>query len=321
MKNILITGGAGFIGRYMSDLYLSKGFSVTIIDNLSTGNLSNVNYLKKKYSKKIRFIKSNVESYKYLKKEVKNSVHVIHLAAAVGVKTILDKPIQSMKSNLKSTEIILEACKTFKKPIFFSSTSEVYGKSPAKQLIENGDIVYGASKKIRWSYAASKLLDEFLALSYFNEFNLPIIIGRFFNTVGKYQSSDFGMVIPRFVAQAKNNQAITVHGSGKQSRTFTDVDEVCMCVYLLMQNKAAYGEVVNVGGTEEIKIKDLAKKIVKISKSKSKIKIIPYNKAYSSIYEDMNRRYPSTKKLKKLIGISPSLKINEILNKIIKNSD
>jgi len=321
MKNILITGGAGFIGRYMSELYLSKGFSVTIIDNLSTGNLSNVNYLKKKFINKIRFIRSNVEDYKFLKKEVKNSLHVIHLAAAVGVKTILDKPIESMKSNLKATEIILEACKNYKKPIFFSSTSEVYGKSPAKQLIENGDIVYGASKKIRWSYAASKLLDEFLALSYYNEFNLPVVIGRFFNTVGKYQSSDFGMVIPRFIKQAKNNNEITVHGSGKQSRTFTDVEEVCMCVYLLMKKKSAYGEVVNIGGTDEIKILDLAKKIVKITKSKSKIKIIPYNKAYSSIYEDMNRRYPSTKKLKKIIGRSPSLKVNEILTKIIQNSD
>ena len=319
-KNVLITGGAGFIGRYLSDLYLSKGFDVFILDNLSTGNIQNINYLKNKYQKnknKITFICSDVENFKFLKREIKKSSIVIHLAAAVGVHTILDKPIQSMKSNLKATEKVLDSCKLFKTPLFFASTSEVYGKSNKSSFVEEDDVTYGCSKKIRWSYATSKLLDEFMVLSYFNEFKLPVVVGRLFNTVGKHQSSNYGMVIPRFFNQAVNNQNITVHGTGKQSRTFTDVEEVCECIYLLMNNKKSYGEVVNIGGKKDIMILNLAKKIVKLTKSKSKIKIIPYKKAYSSSYEDMNFRNPSTKKLNKLIRKTPKLNIDQILKKII----
>ena len=319
-KNVLITGGAGFIGRYLSDLYLSKGFNVFILDNLSTGNIQNINYLKTKYIKnknRLRFVRSNVENYKFLRREIKKSSLVIHLAAAVGVKTILNKPIQSMKSNLRATEKVLESCKFFKKPIFFASTSEVYGKSNKSSFVEDDDVTYGCSKKIRWSYATSKLLDEFMVLSYFNEYKLPVVVGRLFNTVGKHQSSNYGMVIPRFFSQALNNKDITVHGTGKQSRTFTDVEEVCECIYLLMNNKKSYGEVVNIGGKKDIMILNLAKKIVKLTKSKSKIKIIPYNQAYSSIYEDMNFRNPSTKKLNKLIRKIPKLNIDQILKKII----
>ncbi len=322
MKKVVITGGAGFIGRHMSDLYLSKGYKVVIIDNLSTGNNKNILFLKNKYSKKrnyLNFIKSSVESYNYLNKQIKDCSLVIHLAAAVGVKTILDKPIESMQSNLKSTEKILESCKKYNKPLFFSSTSEVYGKSHKNLLSEEGDVVYGCSKKIRWSYAASKLLDEFMALSYFNKYKLKVVIGRFFNTVGKYQKGNYGMVIPRFIQQAKNNLDITVYGSGNQSRTFTDVEEVCKCVYLLMRNKKSFGEVVNIGGKKEIKIVDLAKKIIKLTNSKSKIRKINYNKVFSSIYEDIDNRYPSNKKLIKLIGISPSLNVDDILKKIISN--
>ena len=322
MKKVVITGGAGFIGRHMSDLYLSKGYKVVIIDNLSTGNNNNILFLKNKYSKKrnyLNFIKSSVESYNYLNKQIKDCSLVIHLAAAVGVKTILDKPIESMQSNLKSTEKILESCKKYNKPLFFSSTSEVYGKSHKNLLSEEGDVVYGCSKKIRWSYAASKLLDEFMALSYFNKYKLKVVIGRFFNTVGKYQKGNYGMVIPRFIQQAKNNLDITVYGSGNQSRTFTDVDEVCKCVYLLMRNKKSFGEVVNIGGKKEIKIVDLAKKIIKLTNSKSKIRKINYNKVFSSIYEDIDNRYPSNKKLIKLIGMSPSLNVDDILKKIISN--
>ena len=319
-KNVLITGGAGFIGRYLSDLYLSKGFNVFILDNLSTGNIQNINYLKTKYIKnknRLRFVRSNVENYKFLRREIKKSSLVIHLAAAVGVKTILNKPIQSMKSNLRATEKVLESFNFFKKPIFFASTSEVYGKSNKSSFVEDDDVTYGCSKKIRWSYATSKLLDEFMVLSYFNEYKLPVVVGRLFNTVGKHQSSNYGMVIPRFFSQALNNKDITVHGTGKQSRTFTDVEEVCECIYLLMNNKKSYGEVVNIGGKKDIMILNLAKKIVKLTKSKSKIKIIPYNQAYSSIYEDMNFRNPSTKKLNKLIRKIPKLNIDQILKKII----
>ncbi len=322
MKKVVITGGAGFIGRHMSDLYLSKGYKVVIIDNLSTGNNNNILFLKNKYSKKrnyLNFIKSSVENYNYLNKQIKDCSLVIHLAAAVGVKTILDKPIESMQSNLKSTEKILESCKKYNKPLFFSSTSEVYGKSHKNLLSEEGDVVYGCSKKIRWSYAASKLLDEFMALSYFNKYKLKVVIGRFFNTVGKYQKGNYGMVIPRFIQQAKNNLDITVYGSGNQSRTFTDVEEVCKCVYLLMRNKKSFGEVVNIGGKKEIKIVDLAKKIIKLTNSKSKIRKINYNKVFSSIYEDIDNRYPSNKKLIKLIGMSPSLNVDDILKKIISN--
>lgn len=321
-KDILITGGAGFIGRYLSDLYLAKGYNVVIIDNLSTGNIKNINFLKKKYlntKNKIKFVRSSVEKYKLLKNEIKKTSLVIHLAAAVGVKTILDKPIQSMKSNLKATEAVLESCKLFKKPIFFASTSEVYGKSNKKSFVEDGDVVYGSSKKIRWSYATTKLLDEFMVLSYYNEYKLPVVVGRLFNTVGKFQSSSYGMVIPRFVHQAINNQDITVHGTGKQSRTFTDVEEVCECIFLLMSKKKSYGQVINIGGQKAISIINLAKKIVNLTKSKSKIKKIPYKKAYSSIYEDMNFRHPSTTKLFKLINKTPRLNIDQILKKIIFN--
>tara|TARA_B100000989_G_scaffold159609_1_gene119168 strand:+ start:2093 stop:3061 length:969 start_codon:yes stop_codon:yes gene_type:complete len=322
MKKVVITGGAGFIGRHMSALYLSKGYKVVIIDNLSTGNNKNILFLKNKYSKKkknVNFIKSSVENYKNLNKQIRDCSLVIHLAAAVGVKTILDKPIESMQSNLKSTEKILESCRKYNKPLFFSSTSEVYGKSHKSLLSEEGDVVYGCSKKIRWSYATSKLLDEFMALSYFNKFKLKVVIGRFFNTVGKYQKGNYGMVIPRFIQQAKKNLDITVYGSGNQSRTFTDVEEVCKCVYLLMRNKKSFGEVVNIGGKKEIKIVDLAKKIIKLTNSKSKIRKINYNKVFSSIYEDIDNRYPSNKKLIKLIGISPNLNVDDILKKIISN--
>lgn len=319
-KTVLITGGAGFIGRYMSDLYMSRGYKVLIIDNLSTGNISNINFLKNKYNNKknsIKFIYSSIENYKFLKRDIKKSSLVIHLAAAVGVKRILEQPIRSIKSNLKSSEAVLDACKLFKIPLFFSSTSEVYGKSKENLFTEDGDVTYGNSKKIRWSYATGKLLDEFLALSYFNEYKTPVVIGRLFNTVGKYQSGSYGMVIPRFVNQARKNNYITVHGNGKQTRTFTDVEEVCKCVFLLMKNKKSFGEVVNIGGKQKISIMDLAKKIIQLTKSKSKIKVIPYDKAYSSIYEDMQNRNPSTRKLFKLIGKKPKLSIDQILNKII----
>jgi UDP-glucose 4-epimerase len=245
---------------------------------------------------------------------------VHHLAAAVGVRYILDNPMDSIKTNIRGSETVLELCNKFKKRVLIASTSEVYGKHTHAPLIETDNIIYGPSSKFRWSYAASKLMDEFMSLAYYRTTGLPVTIVRLFNTVGPRQTGTYGMVIPRLVSQALKNQPLTVYGDGAQTRTFTYVKDVVWALIKLMENDNAFGEVFNIGGTEEISILDLAKKIVSLANSASQVQLIPYNEVFGKDFEDMQRRVPSIEKLNKLIGFEPKTTLDVILTKIMNYS-
>lgn len=317
---VLITGGAGFIGSHLAERHLSLGDEVYIIDNLDTGSLENLQSIKKQYEKSAPRFFPTIDSV--LNREVMLELIgtcdvVYHLAAAVGVQYILDNPLSSIVTNIQGTEMILELCAKFKKKVIIASTSEVYGKHDHAPLSETDDCVYGPSTKSRWSYAAAKLMDEFTALAYHRAKNLPVIIVRLFNTVGPRQTGRYGMVIPRLVNQALQNEPITVYGNGCQTRTFTHVREVVECLTKLIKTPYAVGHVLNIGGIQEISILDLAKKIKHLTRSKSEICLVPYEKAFPSNFEDMQRRVPSTEKLRQTIGMAPSLTIDEILNDVI----
>lgn len=320
---IFITGGAGFIGSHLAEKYLSLGHEVYIIDDLSTGSKENLDIIvdqNPSYKDRLFVTYDTVLNREIMLELIGTCDAVIHLAAAVGVQYILDNPLSSIVTNIQGTEIILELCSKFKKKVLVASTSEVYGKrdlNDKNKLVETDDCIYGPSVKSRWSYAAAKLMDEFTALAYYRTKQLPVIILRFFNTVGPKQTGRYGMVIPRFVNQALKNQPLTIYGNGTQTRTFTHVKEVVECIVKLIDNPKAIGQVVNVGGIEEISILELAKRIKRMTSSESEIQFIPYEKAYPKDFEDMQRRVPSTEKLKSIIGQSPKCLLDEILNDII----
>lgn len=316
---ILITGGAGFIGSHLTEAYLREGHEVYIIDNLSTGTLDNIKHLQEShaYHKRLFVTIDTVLNYDRLLELVGTCDVVIHLAAAVGVKYILDNPLSSIITNVRGTEIVLELCHKFKKKVLIASTSEVYGRQNHAPLKETDYCVYGPSEKFRWSYAASKLIDEFTALAYYRTKNLPVILVRFFNTVGPRQTGHYGMVIPRFVQQALENAPITVYGDGSQTRTFTHVKDAVEALRRLVDTPEAIGQVVNIGGIEEISILSLARRIKAKTGSRSEIQLIPYNEVYPRDFEDMQRRVPSTEKLKGLIGYTPSTALDQILDDVI----
>lgn len=316
---ILITGGAGFIGSHLSEKYLKMGDEVHIIDDLSTGTLENIKDLSENVEFRNRFFVTidTILNEKKMCHFIEKSDMVIHLAAAVGVKTILNKPLRSINTNVLGTEIVLKYCNKFQKKVLIASSSEVYGKQNKSLLMESDNVIYGPSSRLRWSYAATKLIDEFTALAYYREKNLSVIILRFFNTIGPGQVGRYGMVVPTFIEQALSGKSLTIHGDGTQTRTFTDVGEVCDCVIKLMENQGAFGEIINIGGVEEVSIKDLAERIIKKTKSKSILKFIPYDQVYSSDFEDIPRRVPSTKKLKSIIGFAPKEGIDIILDRLI----
>ena len=294
---ILITGGAGFIGSHLAEAYLERGDDVYIIDDLSTGSMDNIRFLQEdpRYKNKI-FVHINTILNRDMMLELTGICDVVyHLAAAVGVKTILDKPLESIVTNIQGTEKVLEMCNKFKKRVLIASTSEVYGKHLHAPLVETDNVIYGPSSKFRWSYAASKLMDEFTALAHYRTNGLEVIITRLFNTVGPRQTGAYGMVIPSFVAQALKNEPITVFGDGTQTRTFTYVKDVVAALIKLMESDQAIGEVINVGGLEEISMLDLAQKIIDMTGSTSTIQLIPYAEAFGKDFEDMQRRVPSTK--------------------------
>lgn len=320
-EKILITGGAGFIGSHLAELYLEKGYEVYIIDNLSTGSLRNIRHIQEheEWKDRLHVTIDTIFNEEKMVELVGICGTVIHLAAAVGVQYILDNPLSSIHTNIMGTEIVLRLCNKFQKKVLVASTSEVYGKQDRAPLREGDDITFGSSGKARWSYAASKLMDEFTALAYHRSTKLPVVIVRFFNTVGPRQTGEYGMVIPRLVQQALRDQEITVYGDGTQSRTFTHVQEVCKSIYKLMKAPEASGEVVNIGGVEEISIIDLANKIVEKTKSNSTISLIPYEKVFSKDFEDMPRRVPSTDKLESLIGFRPGLSLDAILDDVIEH--
>jgi UDP-glucose 4-epimerase len=313
---ILITGGAGFIGSYLSGAYLSRGDEVYVIDDLSTGSLGNI----KPFSQNplFHFVNDTILNREAMLELTGICDVVAHLAAAVGVKLIIDEPLKSIHTNIVGTEIVLELANKFRKKTFLASTSEIYGRNSQVPLHEADTRVYGPTHLARWSYAATKAMDEFLALAYYRTKQLPIIIARFFNTVGPRQTGQYGMVIPRFVGQALRNEPITVYGDGNQTRNFTYVEDVVRGVVGLIDDPRAVGEIFNIGGEGEISINDLAARIKSITHSTSPIRHVPYDKAYQEGYEDMERRVPDISKIVNLIGYKNTHDLDSILAKVVE---
>ncbi|MDO8265027.1 MAG: SDR family NAD(P)-dependent oxidoreductase [Candidatus Parcubacteria bacterium] len=314
-KKILITGGAGFIGSHLAEKLLSQGNEVFVIDNLSTGSLKNIKHLRK--NKKFHFIKGDILDKKTVEKEARKVDQIFHLAAAVGVKTVIEKPLESFLLNLKGTEIILEAASKYKLPILITSTSEVYGKNEKLPFKETDDRIYGSAYHNRWGYGLSKGGDEFLALAYYREKNLKAVITRLFNVIGPRQTGAYGMVVPRFIKQALAGDPITIYGDGYQSRCFGYIDDVVNALIILLNSPKAPGEIFNLGSDEEITIKDLAKKIIILTSSKSKITFIPHTKIFGPNFEDMLHRRPDLSKIKQFLGYKPKYSLEDSLKKII----
>jgi UDP-glucose 4-epimerase len=310
----LITGGAGFIGSHLAEQLLDRGDRVTLLDNLSTGSIENFRHLKS--SDRMRYHLDNIENRQLLAELVDDADVVVHLAAAVGVKLIVESPVRTIETNVNGTQLILEAACKKKKLVLTASTSEVYGKNTNVPFHEDADLVLGPTTKGRWSYAASKALDEFLALSYWKEKRLPVIVARLFNTVGPRQTGRYGMVLPNFVKSALDNTTISVYGDGKQSRCFCDVRDTVEGLMRLMDTERSIGEVVNVGNTEEITIEGLAHKVKERTGSASPIAFVPYDRAYEPGFEDMMRRVPSIEKLHALTGFRPQTSLNEIIDRV-----
>jgi UDP-glucose 4-epimerase len=311
----LITGGAGFIGSHLSDALLEQGHEVLVLDNLSTGSIDNIAHLKGRRGF-VYFIDS-VDNEPLLAELIDRSDVVFHFAAAVGVKLIVEQPVYTIETNVHGTEVVLKHANKKKKLVVIASTSEVYGKSEDVPFREGADLVLGPTTKHRWAYACSKAIDEFLALAYWKERKLPVIIVRFFNTVGPRQTGQYGMVIPNFVRQALAGEPITVFGDGKQQRAFTHVADVVGALLKLVNEPKAIGQVVNIGNVEEITIEHLAERVRDVSGSKSVIKYIPYDQAYESGFEDMPRRVPDLSRAKALIGYEPKLSLEDILTQVI----
>ena len=313
---VLITGGAGFIGSHLADSLIESGNEVTVLDDLSTGRFENIAHLEG--NKKFRFVEGTILNETLVDKLVEKCDEVYHLAAAVGVDLIVKKPLESLVTNIKGSEVVLEMVYRYHKKVLITSTSEIYGKNANGPLKEDDDRILGSPLKSRWSYSTAKAVDEMLAYIYWRQKKVPSVIVRLFNTVGPRQTGAYGMVIPRFVNQALNNEDITVYGSGKQSRCFLCVKDVVDALIKLMNNKDAVGNVFNVGSQEEITMEDLAKKVISITKSKSKIIYIPYDKAYEEGFEDMQRRVPDTTKVNNVIGFKPTVNLESIIQSVVE---
>ena len=310
----LITGGAGFIGSHLAERLLDRGDHVVLLDNLSTGSMENIRHLKTK--ERMEYHLDGIENRGLIAELVDDADIVVHLAAAVGVRLIVESPVRTIETNVNGTQIILEAAEKKRKLVLTASTSEVYGKSTQVPFREEADLVLGPTTKGRWSYAASKALDEFLALAYWRERKVPVIVVRLFNTVGPRQTGRYGMVLPNFVKQALDHAPITVYGSGTQSRCFCDVRDTVEALMRLMDTDGAVGEVVNIGNTEEISISELAQTVKARTQSKSDITYIPYDQAYEPGFEDMMRRVPSVEKLQGLTGFRPQTKLADIIDRV-----
>jgi len=311
----LITGGAGFIGSHLAEALLARGDEVFILDDLSTGSVENVRHLKK--NPRFHYFFDSITNKHLLAELVDESDVVFHLAAAVGVRLIVESPVRTLETNVYGTQLVLDASSKKRKLVFTTSTSEVYGKSDKVPFREDADLVLGATTIGRWSYAASKALDEFLALSYWKEKKLPVIVVRLFNTVGPRQTGRYGMVLPNFARQALEGTPITVYGSGRQSRCFCDVRDTVEGMLRLLATDRAVGEVVNVGNDQEISIQGLAEIVKERAKSSSPITFTPYEQAYEPGFEDMPRRVPCLDKLKELTGFRPTTPLAEIVDRVI----
>jgi len=313
----LITGGAGFIGSHLSEALLDGGHEVLILDNLSTGSIDNIAHLKGR--KGFEYSIDTVNNEPLLAELIDRSDVVFHFAAAVGVKLIVEQPVHTIETNVHGTEIVLKLANKKKKLVVVASTSEVYGKSNDVPFREDSDLVMGPTTKHRWAYACSKAIDEFLALAYWKERKLPVIIVRLFNTVGPRQTGQYGMVVPNFVRQALAGHPITVFGDGHQSRSFTFVGDVVRAMVALINEPRAIGQVFNIGNGREISIGDLAMRIKEMTGSQSPIVRIPYDQAYEEGFEDMPRRVPDISKIRALIGYEPTVELDEILGRVIES--
>jgi UDP-glucose 4-epimerase len=311
----LITGGAGFIGSHLADALLKRGDEVFVLDDLSTGSVENIRHLKA--NDRFHYFFDSITNKQLLAELVDESDVIFHLAAAVGVRLIVESPVRTLETNVYGTQLVLDAASKKKKLVVAASTSEVYGKSDKVPFHEDADLVLGPTTKGRWSYAASKALDEFLALSYWKERGLPVVIVRLFNTVGARQTGRYGMVLPSFVNQALNGTPITVYGSGKQSRCFCDVHDAIEAIFKLIATDRAIGEVVNIGSDEEISMEGLAHVVKQRAKSESPITYTPYDQAYEIGFEDMPRRVPALEKLQHLTGFRPMTPLSEIVDRVI----
>ncbi len=314
---ILITGGAGFIGSHLAEKLLAAGHEVAVIDNLSTGSLENIKHLMK--DKKFSYTIDTILNEQVLEGLIKDCDRIYHLAAAVGVKYIIDNPLLSLKTNISGTENVLEIANKYKKKVLVASTSEIYGKSDSIPFKEDDDRLLGATSISRWSYSCAKAVDEFLSLAYYREKKLPVVIVRCFNTVGPRQTGQYGMVIPKFVKSALLNHPITIFGDGQQSRCFGDVCDVTDGMIKLMEDPKCEGEIFNIGNDSPITIEELAKKIKKMTKSKSKIEYVKYEDAFEEGFEDMKHRKPDLTKINKFIGYKPKYNLDKILERIISH--
>jgi UDP-glucose 4-epimerase len=312
----LITGGAGFVGSHLAEELLNRHYSVLAVDNLSTGSLQNIAHLHDNPG--FKFITGNIMDEPLMDDLISRSDKVFHLAAAVGVRLIIERPVETIETNIMGTEIIYKYANIHKKKVVIASTSEVYGKNDEIPFKETDDSVYGPTVKSRWSYACSKAIDEFLALAYFHEKKLPVVIVRLFNTIGPRQTGRYGMVVPNFVQQALLGHPLTVYGDGQQTRCFANVRDVVWAVAELAERPEAEGRVFNIGTEELISIKDLAHLIKKICGSNSEIHFIPYDKAFETGFEDMSQRMPDISRIKEIVGFEPKITLEQTISEIIE---
>lgn len=313
--NILITGGAGFIGGHLSELLTSQGYQVIAIDDLSTGRLENISSLKTRPD--FQFVRETILNAQVLDRLASRADTIIHLAAAVGVKLIVENPVHTINTNIMGTEAVLKTANRYGCKVLLASTSEVYGKGLKVPFREEDDSLIGPTTNSRWAYATSKAVDEFLGLAYFRQYGLPVIIMRLFNTIGPRQTGQYGMVVPRFVHSSLRNEPLQVFGDGKQSRCFADVADVTRAIAQLIELPQAIGQVYNIGSTQEITIRHLAERIITLAGSNSTIEHIPYDQAYAPGFEDMRRRVPSIEKISQAIGYSPTYTLDQTLERVI----
>ena len=311
---VLITGGAGFIGSHLADNLLSAGYFVTVIDNLSTGSIGNVSHLFN--NDKFKFIRGDINNEIVLDRVASETDVIVHLAAAVGVKLVVERPVHTIETNVTGTERVLRVALRYRCKVLIASTSEVYGKGHKIPFSEDDDVLLGSTSISRWGYAVSKMLDESLAFAYWKEYGLPVVLFRLFNTVGPRQTGHYGMVIPTFMQQALSGKPITVFGDGTQQRGFCDVSDVVRAIVGLMEHEKSPGELFNIGGSTEISMMELAQQIKNVAGSSSEIKVIPYTEAFGPGFEDMQRRVPNTGKISNLLNWSPRVALQEILVRV-----
>ncbi len=314
-ENILITGGAGFIGSHLCELLVHNGHQVVAIDDLSTGRLENIQHLLPIPS--FHFVRETITNSQVLDRLTSEADILVHLAAVVGVKLIVEDPVNTIATNIMGTEAVLTTANRYHCKVMLASTSEVYGKGYKVPFNEEDDCLIGPTSHSRWSYATSKAIDEFLGLAYYHQFGLPVVVMRFFNTVGPRQTGRYGMVLPRFVRQALAGEPITIYGDGEQSRCFGDVADVIDAVVKLAYQPAAIGQVFNIGSTEEVTIRELAERVIAATGSQSKIVYVPYEEAYAPGFEDMRRRVPDLSKIHELIGYEPRNSLDDTLRRVI----